>query len=148
MRTEAALHALKGGETTRVRSSDRYEVPSEDDALWIDAYMAITNAFRAREPKMTAGYIAAFMAVARHPGQGPTDYARMLGTVQPVMSRTLLEIGKKARQREEGLGLVDSESDPGDLRQSRYFLTTKGKLLYKEIMAVRDRYHGKIGVSV
>jgi hypothetical protein len=57
---------------------------------------------------LAAAPLAAFLTVARHPGLGPTGYAKLLGTIQPIMSRILLEIGRKARAREEGLGLVDN----------------------------------------
>jgi len=119
---------------------DRFAVPPDEEARRLDLMMRLLNAFRAREPKMTSGYIAAFLAVARHPGQGPTDYAKMLGTIQPIMSRTLLEIGKKARTRQEGLGLVDSEANPDDLRLNRYFLTSKGRMLYKDIQDILEQY--------
>jgi DNA-binding MarR family transcriptional regulator len=114
---------------------DRYAPPSDLEVRRLQMLIDVVQIIRKQEPKMTTSYLVAFLAVAMDPGKGPTAYAERLGTIQPVMSRVLLEIGKKARSRETGaLGLVDSEPDPGNLRQHRYFLTEKGRELFKMVM--------------
>lgn len=85
--------------------------------------------FRKLMPGLPAGYIDAFLAVALKPGLGPTDYAKVLGTAQPIMSRVLMEIGEQARGREEPLHLVVSRRHPENRRQICYYLTAKGYAL-------------------
>lgn len=90
--------------------------------------------FRDLNPKMPSSYIAAFLAVAIKPGFGPSQYAKDLGTIQPIASRLLLEIGPKAREREgPGMGLVTSKVNPESRREVEYTLTPKGMQLARQI---------------
>jgi hypothetical protein len=98
------------------------------------------GAFRNLEPNLPASYIDAFLAVALRPGQGPTDYAAMIGTIQPVASRTLMEIGESARTRTAPLHLVASHPHPESRRQIAYDLTPKGyTLAYRVGMMLQGR---------
>jgi hypothetical protein len=81
------------------------------------------------EPGLLASYIDAFLVVTLRPGLGPTDYAPMIGSIQPATSRTLMEIGEQARIRQAPLHLVDSRIHPESRRQRQYFLTSKGYAL-------------------
>lgn len=130
--------------TTASVNSNRYSKPVGEEVRRLNHLLHVVDLFRAREPKMPISYMLGFLAVAMDPGKGPSDYARALGTIQPVMSRILLEIGKKARHRGESLGLVDYEQDPGNLRTHRYFLTQKGKLFYRDLMKVYEQYDSKL----
>jgi DNA-binding MarR family transcriptional regulator len=120
--------------TAPLSAADRYRAPDDEDVRRIDIATRFVNVFRMQEARMTASYMAAFLAVAKNPGQGPTEYAKACGTTQPIMSRLLLELGSHARVREQGIGLVDREVDPGNLRQTRYFLTNKGRIVYREVI--------------
>jgi hypothetical protein len=115
------------------KTRDRYEAPAEDDARRLRLVADILETAREHGFETTS-YLAAFLTVARHPGLGPTGYAKLLGTIQPIMSRILLEIGRQARAREEGLGVVDSEIDPDNFRQRKYFLTPTGLRLYEDLI--------------
>jgi DNA-binding MarR family transcriptional regulator len=100
--------------------------------------------FRKREHKIPSSYMVTLLLVARYPGEGPSFYAEKLGTSQPVASRNLHELGNHARIRGDGLGLVDSEIDPGNLRQKKYFLTEEGRILMRNLMAHYERYEQRI----
>lgn len=103
----------------------------------------VVEEFRRLYPAMPSAYLDAFLAVALSPGLGPTDYARMTGTTQPVMSRLLLEIGEQSREREEPLHLVVSRRHPGNRRQICYFLTSKGYALALRIgLLIEGRWNG------
>ena len=104
----------------------------ERDALGTAA--SLINAFRAIDPRMPSSYMSAFLAVAMNPGEGPTQYARAMGTIQPIASRILQEIGQRARHGDEPLQLVDQRLSTQDARQRQYFLTTKGELLKRRIL--------------
>jgi DNA-binding MarR family transcriptional regulator len=107
--------------------------------LRISRVFDLFSAFREVAPSIPASYAQAFLAVAMKPGQPTGDYAHITGMRQPVVSRTLLEIGKKSRAGGMGLGLVDSVDDNQDLRVKRYFLTPKGHKLIKDILDVMAR---------
>jgi DNA-binding MarR family transcriptional regulator len=90
------------------------------------------------EPRMPSSYMEAFLVVALKPGYGPTEYAKELGTIQPIASRILLEIGAQPRGGTEGLGLVDRRVSDESLRNQEYYLTPKGKELLRKIAAALD----------
>lgn len=96
------------------------------------------RAFRAIDPDLTLSYAEAFLAVAEKPGHGPTEYAKSLGSVQPVVSRLLHELGSRSRRKErtEGLGLVEWNIHPESLRNKQYFLTPKGESLKEKVVAI------------
>lgn len=94
----------------------------------------IIDRFRELNSKMPSSYIAAFLAVAIKPGFGPSQYAKDLGTIQPIASRLLLEIGPKAREREgPGMGLVTRKISPENGREVEYTLTPEGARLARQI---------------
>lgn len=118
----------------------RFAPPGDEEAATLDLGIDLINCFREVDPKMPSSYMAMFMAVAREPGMGPTHYAQRIGTIQPIASRILLEIGIKARERQQPLGLVDRTSGSEDLRSQAYYLTTKGRLLERKIHAAVKRH--------
>jgi len=123
-------------------ASDKYARPSDEAVAALDRSYRLIKAFRDRDHKMPISYMAAFIVVARFPGMGPSFYAEKLGTTQPVASRTLQEIGTNPRVKGKGLELVDSEIDPGNRRQHRYFLTPKGRGLYRDILTIMGEAAG------
>lgn len=126
------------GQTTRFRE------PPLGDIRRLEHAMELTTIFRVIDPRLPVSYLQAFLAVARAPGLSTSQYAEMCGTTQPVMSRMLLEMGDKSRMRDEGLQLVDYDRDRGDLRKTRYFLTDKGKELFKRFTALYKRYERRV----
>lgn len=123
---------------TYMQKDQRFAAPDEEDAARLETGLEIVNAFREIDPKMPSSYMAMFLAVAKEPGRGPTHYAETLGTIQPMASRILLEIGIKARERAEPLGLVD-RAQGEDLRSQAYFLTPKGRILERKLLNVLRR---------
>lgn len=86
----------------------------------------VVGAFRSLEPNLPAAYIDTYLAVVLKPGLGPTDYAAMLGTIQPTASRLLMEVGDNPRSRLAPLNLVEHRPHPESRRQIQYHLTPKG----------------------
>ncbi len=114
--------------------NDMFETPNADDVTKLERLSRVIDIFRDIDGSISANYLQAFILVALKPGRGSTEYARDLGLAQAVVSRILLEIGKKSRMGGEGLGLVDSVHDPKDLRLKRNYLTPKGRELLRKIL--------------
>lgn len=94
--------------------------------------------FRGLKPGIPLSYIIAFLEVAGEEGLGVADYAQKLDTSPTVMTRNLLDIGDRNRQREAGLELITQERDLHDLRKHNAFVTPKGKsLLQKSMVALK-----------
>jgi len=117
-----------------MKSNGRFHELDDVDRDSVERLIRIIDLFRTLDARMPSSYIRAFLAVCLKPGAGPTDYAKDMGTIQPIMSRLLLEIGKKARERDEGLGLVDRQASPESLRNQEYYLTPKGRHLLSQIL--------------
>ncbi|KQP10169.1 hypothetical protein ASF28_03165 [Methylobacterium sp. Leaf99] len=92
-------------------------------------------------PKATLRQVSAFLAVAITPGYGPIEYAKALGTIQPIASRWLLDLGAYGRDRED-LGLLERRTDPECHRQVQYTLTPEEDELARRIVEV---VRGKTG---
>lgn len=100
----------------------------------------VVGAFRSLEPNLPTAYLDAYLAVALKPGLGPSDYAVMLGTIQPSASRLLMEVGDNPRSRVAPLDLVEPRPHPESRRQIMYHLTPKGyALAYRVGMMLQGR---------
>jgi DNA-binding MarR family transcriptional regulator len=100
---------------------------------------AVRNLLGALEPfhsirgTMPLQYVRAFLLVAAEEGLGVGDYAQRAGVSVSVMSRHLLDIGDRNRNREDGFGLVTYRSNPMELRKHEYMLTDRGRALAYQI---------------
>ncbi|SDR09013.1 hypothetical protein SAMN05519103_00699 [Rhizobiales bacterium GAS113] len=125
-------------ETATVETYDRFGPLGEqerraaerlDDALAMLLVAGISS----------VGHARSLLAVALEPGAGSADYAKRVGSLQPVISRHLLELGIKARTGGPGLGLIDRQSDPADLRNHRNYLTSNGKRAIAALSSILQR---------
>lgn len=90
-------------------------------------YLAL-KPFRDINPSMPLSYITAYLLVGLEEGKGVAEYAGDASISPTVMTRNLLDIGDRNRQREEGYGLITQERDLFDLRKHNARVTpTKGK---------------------
>jgi DNA-binding MarR family transcriptional regulator len=118
---------------------DRHTTLPEEDVRKLEKLLRAVEVFRELETSLPLSYVAAFLNVAISPDKGVSEYARDLGVAQPVASRVLLEIGKKARYGGEGLGLIDQDFAPNDLRTKHAYLTPKGVKLVRKLTLALGR---------
>ncbi len=90
--------------------------------------------FRALRPAMPLQYVYLLLTVVVKEGQTVTEYAEKAGVPQTVMTRHLLEIGDRSRDKEKGLGLVTQKADMNDLRKHRAYVTTLGKSTMNKVI--------------
>jgi DNA-binding MarR family transcriptional regulator len=100
----------------------------EERAAFKALYLAL-KPFRDLNPSMPLSYITAMLLVGMEEGKGVAEYAAKLNMSATVMTRNLLDIGDRNRQREEGYGLITQERDLFDLRKHNARVTPKGKAL-------------------
>jgi hypothetical protein len=88
--------------------------------------------------------VTTFLMVALDEGKGVNTYARALGRDRRSVSRCLHDIGGRARNGGEGLGLISVDPHPTHPQKSQVHLTAKGLSLKREVLrqvrkaAVRD----------
>jgi DNA-binding MarR family transcriptional regulator len=102
---------------------------SEEERAYSRALRLALEPFRQINPSMPLSYIIAFLEVACDEGKGVAEYASKVDVSPTVMTRNLLDIGDRNRQREEGYGLITQERDLFDLRKHNAKVTPKGKSL-------------------
>jgi DNA-binding MarR family transcriptional regulator len=95
--------------------------------------------FRDVNPSIPLSYITAMLLVAIDEGRAVSDYASKVNISPTVMTRNLLDIGDRNRQREEGYGLITSERDLYDLRKHNAKITAKGKALVHHVLNALKR---------
>jgi DNA-binding MarR family transcriptional regulator len=96
-------------------------------------FLALKPFFEMEHAVLPAAYIRAFLLVCKKEGLGVSEYAQQVEISPTVMTRNLLDIGDRNRQREKGLELITQERDPYDLRKHRAKLTPKGRKLIHDI---------------
>jgi hypothetical protein len=122
-----------------LKSSKFEPTLSEADRAAARALLQAIEPFRQLNPSMPLSYVTAFLLVASEEGKGVAEYAEAASTpgidpVSPtVMTRNLLDIGDRNRQREEGFGLITQERDIFDLRKHNAKITQKGKAFMNAI---------------
>lgn len=79
-----------------------------------------------------------FVLVAQNEGTGVVALAEMAGATKGTMSRHLLDLSDRLRSGEEGYGLLQRTQDPTNLRSVTYTLTSKGKLLKRQMVDILE----------
>jgi DNA-binding MarR family transcriptional regulator len=110
---------------------------TEDDLTAVRRLERAMRQVRASiDPLVPTQVVQAFLAVASNEGKSLTELAEVLGTNLSTTSRQMLDLGERNRKMEQGYQLVDRQIDPLNLRTNRYTLTTKGRLLIKELASI------------
>ncbi|WP_027565277.1 MarR family winged helix-turn-helix transcriptional regulator [Bradyrhizobium sp. URHA0013] len=107
---------------------------TEEEKAFARSLMLALEPFREIRSTMPLQYVYTFLQVACDEGSGVTEYARSAGVSPTVMTRHLLDIGDRNRNREEGFGLVTQERDRNDLRRHHARVTPTGKVLMRRII--------------
>lgn len=115
-------------------AGSRFHKLDEADLKAVRIAVRIIEEFRDIESRMPTSYAHMFLAVARAPGAGPTEYAKAINTIQPVASRLLLALGPKHKNHPDGLELVDRQTSPDSMAKQEYYLTDEGFKLARKIV--------------
>jgi DNA-binding MarR family transcriptional regulator len=112
---------------------------SEEERAALRALYLALKPFRDINPSMPLSYITAYLLVGMEEGKGVAEYAAKVDISPTVMTRNLLDIGDRNRQREEGYGLITQERDLFDLRKHNAKVTPKGKAIAHHVVTSRKR---------
>lgn len=107
---------------------------SEEERAAARTLFLALKPFRDVNPSMPLSYITAMLLVAMEEGKAVSEYAAKVNISPTVMTRNLLDIGDRNRQREEGYGLITQERDIYDLRKHNAKITAKGKALLHHVL--------------
>lgn len=96
----------------------------------------LMTAFRNLNPTMSIQVVHTMVLIALHEGASVTEIAKMSGFKMPTVSRNILDLGQRNRKREPGLGLVETVTDPMELRKKQVRLTPKGNALINQVLDI------------
>ena len=117
---------------------------SDEERAAATALFLALRPFRDLNPSTPLSYLTAYLLVAMEEGKSVGEYADKINIAHPVMTRNLLDIGDRNRQREAGYGLITQERDLFDLRKHNAKVTPKGKALINDVLvALMSRLKGK-----
>ncbi|TFU06181.1 hypothetical protein EUV02_03985 [Polymorphobacter arshaanensis] len=77
-----------------------------------------------------------FVMVARNEGKNLTEITELMSSKVSTVSRHLLDLGDYTRKMEPGYGLVESKTAPTNLRTKQFYLTSRGKLVARELATI------------
>lgn len=117
-------------------SSNKFQptLTAEEREAFRALYLAL-KPFRDINPSMPLSYVTALLLVGMDEGKGVTEYASKVNISPTVMTRNLLDIGDRNRQKGEGYGLVTQERDLFDLRKHNARITPKDKAFANHVAA-------------
>lgn len=123
--------------TSEFRPTLKSTLNAEEKAF-ARAMLLALEAFTEDRHTMPLQYVISFLRVAADEGQGSVEYAKRAGISPTVMTRHLLDIGERNRNREEGFGWISQERDKFDLRRHAAKVTPVGRtLLHKAMNAIK-----------
>jgi len=107
---------------------------TDEEKRYARAMLHALKPFREVSPTMPIQYLYAYFLVVLKEGQGVGEYAEEAGVTPAIMTRHLLEIGERSRDREEGMGLIEQHRDKWDLRKRLACLTPKGRTVMRNVI--------------
>jgi DNA-binding MarR family transcriptional regulator len=144
--SKQAKETLKKRKREARMAAHKDKVPShslpEEQLKVMRAIALATETFMSVRREMPLQYLRSFLLVVMYPGKSVIEYARLAGVSQTVMSRHLLDIGDRARDRSAGFGLVTTRPNPWNQREKQVLLTEKGKqIAHKMARALTNTHH-------
>lgn len=101
----------------------------------MDKATSLFQAFRQLDATMPLQLAYTFILCAAYEGNSVGDIARRVGFAMSTTSRHILDLGDFNRKKEPGYGLVETRTDPRELRRKTVHLTPKGKKLLNQIIS-------------
>lgn len=106
-----------------------------DDRKHLDKVSGLFQAFRALDPTMPLQLAYTFILCATYEGESVGDIARRAGFALSTTSRHILDLGEYDRNKNPGYQLVESRTDPMELRRKTVHLTPKGRNLINQLIS-------------
>jgi DNA-binding MarR family transcriptional regulator len=100
--------------------------------------LKVIDEFRKLDPDMQMPMAASFLLVALNEGISRTDVMDRLGVAGSTATRNLMGLMEQGRLGRPGHGLVDQKVNPEERRWRMHYLTPKGRLVLRSMLALLD----------
>lgn len=113
---------------------------SDDDKRTLKSLAEVLDHFSMLRANIPVHQVTLLLRLALDEGKSQRHYSAAFGLPTSTVSRAMLDLGKKMRTGEDGLGLVEERTAPHSLREHEVFLSPKGKeLLRKSAKKLRGK---------
>jgi DNA-binding MarR family transcriptional regulator len=102
---------------------------SDDDKRLLAGLAEVLDQFEALRPNMPLHQVKMLLRLALDEGRSQRSYSEKWEYPPSTVSRAMLDLGKRTRKGEEGLGLVDERVSAHSLREHEVYLSTKGRTM-------------------
>lgn len=114
--------------------TDKSESLTEVERKNLQSLITFLEHFTNLKPNIPAYQITAFLRLALDEGKSVKHYSETGDLATSTMSRAFLDLGKKNRQGEQGMMLVEDKPSLRSLRTHEMYLTSKGRALLWKVL--------------
>lgn len=106
----------------------------EDDRRIISGLVDVLQEFADKRANIPLHQVIMLLRLSLDEGKSQKFYSDRWELPRSTVSRAMLDLGKKTRKGEEGLGLVDERTAPHSLKEHEVYLSPKGRSLVSRII--------------
>ena len=107
---------------------------SDEDKKLVASLADVLDQFEALRPNMPLHQIKMLLKLSLDEGKSQKYYSEKWQYPPSTVSRAMLDLGKRTRKGEEGLGLVEERVSAHSLREHEVSLSIKGKALLAKLI--------------
>jgi DNA-binding MarR family transcriptional regulator len=105
---------------------------SDEDRRVLSGLAEVLDQFEALRPNIPLHQVKMLLKLALDEGKSQKYYSEKWDYPPSTVSRAMLDLGKRMRKGEEGLGLVDFRTSAHSLREHEVFLSVKGRSILQK----------------
>lgn len=106
----------------------------DDDKRVISGLVETLQQFVDMRGNIPLHQVIMFLRLSMEEGKSQKFYSNKWAFPPSTVSRAMLDLGRRTRKGEEGLGLIDERTAAHSLREHEVFLSTKGRALIMKII--------------
>jgi hypothetical protein len=107
---------------------------SDDDKKLVAGLVDMLNQLEALRANMPLHQVKMLLMLALDEGKSQKYYSGKWQYPPSTVSRAMLDLGRRTRKGEEGLGLIDERVSSHSLKEHEAYLSLKGKTLLHKII--------------
>jgi DNA-binding MarR family transcriptional regulator len=117
---------MTGGNATRPKGVPVTDI-GDDERKVLAGLVEVLDQFEGLRPNIPVHQVKMLVKLALDEGKSQKYYSDKWEYPPSTVSRAMLDLGKRTRKGEEGLGLVDERTSAHSLREHEVYLSVKGK---------------------
>jgi DNA-binding MarR family transcriptional regulator len=104
---------------------------TDDEKKVLKGLAEVLEGFQMLRANIPLHQVTMLLRLAIDEGHSQKHYSESLGLPPSTVSRAFLDMGKRMRGGDEGLGLVEEKTSAHSLREHEMFVSTKGRTMLR-----------------